>query len=165
MYISNDYGYCPYMKNLMREDSDVDLQEEPEIEATSEARAPLCQQFASILGGKVVESMPTHCMVEVKRKNLKASISGKPIETFLGAEISYQSVDSSGRALNLAETVVLQEELNRFLTILRRNGIDISAVHTHWIYDNPRLMYVHFQSIENPLNFARKVSEALKVLR
>lgn len=165
MYISNDYGYCPYMKNLMRGDIDSNLQENTEVEANPNSRAPLCQQFANILGGKVIESMSTHCMVEVKRKNLKATISGKPIETFLGAEISYQSVDSTGRALNLAEAVVLQEELNRFLTILRRNGIDISAVHTHWIYDNPKLMYVHFQSIENPLNFARKVSEALKVLR
>lgn len=161
MYISDDYGYCPYMKKFFRADEG----EDSTVETSTDARATVCEQFASILGGKVTESKPGSCSVEKDRSNLNVTISGIPAKSVLKGEFSYQGMNAAGRALNLGEIVVLQDELNRFLTILKRNGIDISAVHNHWIFDNPRILYVHFQSIENPLNFARKVSEALKVLR
>jgi len=163
MYISDNYGYCPYMKKFFREDSG---EENSAIEtSTADPRATVCQQFASILGGKITESKPGSCSVEKDRSNLNVTISGIPAKTILKGEFSYQGMNAAGNALNLGEIVVLQDELNKFLTILKRNGIDIAAVHNHWIFDNPRILYVHFQSIENPLNFARKVSEALKVLR
>ncbi|EDU37409.1 hypothetical protein CLOSPO_03578 [Clostridium sporogenes ATCC 15579] len=78
---------------------------------------------------------------------------------------SFESPDNQGRTLNLGETVILQEEINRFISILRENGILVTALHNHWLFDEPRLMYIHFESIDRPLNFARKVAEALKVLR
>lgn len=162
MYISDDYGYCPYIRNFFREDEEEDSTVET---SAADPRATVCEQFASILGGKVTESKPGSCSVEKDRSNLNVTISGIPAKTVLKGEFSYQGMNAAGRALNLGEIVVLQDELNRFLTILKRNGIDIAAVHNHWIFDNPRILYVHFQSIENPLNFARKVSEALRVLR
>jgi hypothetical protein len=36
--------------------------------------------------------------------------------------------------------------------------------HNHWLFDQPRLMYIHFESLENPIRFARKVKDALNVL-
>ncbi len=78
---------------------------------------------------------------------------------------STEDPDNEGRTLNLGETVILQEEINRFISILRENGILVTALHNHWLFDEPRLMYIHFESIDRPLNFARKVAEALKVLR
>lgn len=83
----------------------------------------------------------------------------------LAALFSFESPDNQGRTLNLGETVILQEEINRFISILRENGILVTAPHNHWLFDEPRLMYIHFESIDRPLNFARKVAEALEVLR
>ncbi|AAK80743.1 hypothetical protein BJV85_001094 [Clostridium acetobutylicum] len=152
MYIPEDQNFCPYM----REDIDVD---------TRQQNQNLCSQFANILGAKVTESKPRSCSVERDRENLRITIMGKPLTTVVKAEFSYQSLDASGRALNVGEVAVLQEEVNRFITVLRRNGIDVTAIHNHWLYDTPKLIYVHLQSIERPLEFARKVAEALRVLR
>jgi hypothetical protein len=65
----------------------------------------------------------------------------------------------------LGETVILPEEVNEFMTILRRNRIIVTALHNHWLFEEPRLMYIHFESVDEPLEFARKVAEALRVLR
>ena len=78
---------------------------------------------------------------------------------------SFESPDNQGRTLNLGETVILQEEINRFISILRENGILVTALHNHWLFDEPIIMYIHFESIDRTLNFARKVAEALEVLR
>ena len=40
-----------------------------------------------------------------------------------------------------------------------------SALHNHWMMETPRLFYLHYASIEEPLSFARKVAEAYQVLR
>lgn len=59
----------------------------------------------------------------------------------------------------------IHEEINPFISILRSHGIGITSLHNHWLFDCPRLMYIYFESIDFPLEFARKVADALKVLR
>ncbi|WP_257984250.1 DUF1259 domain-containing protein [Neobacillus cucumis] len=78
---------------------------------------------------------------------------------------SFESLEPNGKALNLGETVLLQDEVYPFIWHLQKNGIILSALHNHWLYDNPHLLYAHYISIEEPLSFARKVSEAYRFLK
>lgn len=125
-----------------------------------------CNEFARILGAEILTSSRDLCVVTFLR-NIDARILGRPTHSplALAALFSFESMDNRGRTLNLGETVILQEEINDFITILRRHGILVTALHNHWLFDNPRLMYIHFESIDEPLNFARKVADALRVLR
>lgn len=125
----------------------------------------LCSQFARILGAEILSSTNNVCAVTFMR-NINAEILGRRTRSplALSALFSFESVDSRGRALNLGETVILQEEINDFITVLRSHGILVTALHNHWLFDSPRLMYIHFESIDKPLDFARKVADALRVL-
>jgi hypothetical protein len=64
----------------------------------------------------------------------------------------------------VVKTVILQEELNPFIDRLREHNIIVTAFHNHWLFENPRLMYIHFEKIDNPVNFALDVRDALQVL-
>ncbi|RXT02826.1 DUF1259 domain-containing protein [Ammoniphilus sp. CFH 90114] len=123
----------------------------------------LCQQYGQILKAepKVEHGV---CSVEFHR-DLKVTIQGRPSRGELHAEVMFESLDHEGNALNMGETVILEEEVPYFINILVRNGIIISALHNHWLYAKPNILYVHFQSVEPPLSFARKVAEAFRVLR
>ncbi|ENK0836778.1 DUF1259 domain-containing protein [Clostridium botulinum] len=125
-----------------------------------------CAEFADILGAEILSTADNVCTVTFMR-DIDAEILGRPTHSplALAALFSFESPDNQGRTLNLGETVILQEEINRFISILRENGILVTALHNHWLFDEPRLMYIHFESIDRPLNFARKVAEALEVLR
>ncbi|HLN64866.1 MAG TPA: DUF1259 domain-containing protein [Symbiobacteriaceae bacterium] len=70
-----------------------------------------------------------------------------------------------GRALNLGETALLEAEVPAFTWHLQRSGIVVSAIHNRWLKESPRLIYVHYESIEDPLAFARKAAEAFSILR
>jgi hypothetical protein len=98
-------------------------------------------------------------------RNLNVSIHGRPIRGELGTEIMFESMDSYGNTLNRGETVIPPEEILHFSNHLVENGITISAVHNHWLFTEPDILYIHFQSVEPPLIFVRKISEALKVLK
>ncbi|MCQ6281066.1 DUF1259 domain-containing protein [Bacillus sp. EB600] len=77
---------------------------------------------------------------------------------------SFENMDREGNALCLGETVILQEEINPLISRLREFGIIVTALHNHWLFDKPRLMFIHFESIDRPLSFSAKVREALDVL-
>ncbi|MBS4207490.1 DUF1259 domain-containing protein [Bacillus sp. FJAT-50079] len=123
----------------------------------------LCHQYAQIVNGKPKIDHGV-CSVEIGR-NLHLTIQGRVSRSALPAGITFESLDYAGNALNLGEVAVLQDELPLFITILVKNHLIVSAVHNHWIFTNPTILYVHFQSVEPPLSFAQKVAEALKVLK
>lgn len=125
----------------------------------------LCSEFTRILQGTPLSSTPDLCVVS-RMRNIRAEILGRITRSplALNALFSFESLDSQGNALNLGETVILQEEINPFITILRNQGIIITALHNHWLFEQPRLMFIHFESIENPLSFASKVASAFSIL-
>lgn len=125
-----------------------------------------CNEFARILGAEILSTANNVCTVTFMR-DINAEILGRRTKSplALSALFSFESPDKNGKTLNLGETVILQTEINDFISALRERGLLVTALHNHWLFDNPRLMYIHFESIDRPLDFARKVAEALKVLK
>lgn len=120
----------------------------------------LCNRLAAILGGKGMSNGKS-CSIMVERK-LNAKILGRNYET--EQEITIQSL-KNGTTLNTAEITLLQSEVQRFINAVRRRNLKVTAVHNHWLFDKPRLMYLHIESVENPIQFARKLRAALDVLK
>ncbi|SFC40205.1 protein of unknown function [Bacillus sp. UNCCL81] len=49
------------------------------------------------------------------------------------------------------------------MTALRKRGIIVTAVHNHWLFDKPRLMYMHWENVNlDPVEFTRVSFEAAK---
>jgi hypothetical protein len=125
----------------------------------------LCNQFAGILGGAhTIEPGPV-CFVN-RPKPLNARILGRRTQSPLVRHqlFSFEQLDRSGRALCLGETVATQNQANRLIRNLQRRGIKVTAFHNHWLNETPRLMYIHWESIMNPVEFARRTKESIRFL-
>lgn len=118
-----------------------------------------CQRLADIIGGEVITSYPV-CVVQ-RLRNINATIFGRRTRSPLSLPfaLSFEN-NKGGRTLNLGETVILQNEINPFLSALRRRRITVTAVHNHWLFDKPRLMYMHWENIGDPFEFAWNSFEA-----
>ncbi len=124
----------------------------------------LCKELAKILKGQA-EQKNNVCMVTRERTDLKPTILGHPTQSDLviALEFSFEPISKKNETLNLAELVFLQEEVNPFLKAIKMSDhIKVSAIHNHWLFEKPRLIYMHLESIQNPLEFAKEVAEALK---
>ncbi|MGG2092494.1 DUF1259 domain-containing protein [Bacillus sp. S13(2024)] len=122
----------------------------------------LCEQFATILKGKSKIDQGA-CSVSFHR-NFKVLVQGKPSMSVIPAGVSFESLDQNGNALNLGEIAILQEEIPSFMQSIVQQGIIVSALHNHWLYTNPVIMYIHVQSVEPPLNFAKKMANSFSAL-
>lgn len=124
----------------------------------------LCREFANILGGNGSITENDVCLVQ-KFRNLDFTVMDIPTQSPLVLPQFFSFEIRNGKVLNLGETVLLQQEVNPLLTELRKRDITVTALHNHWLFEEPRAMYMHFQSTDNPLVFAKKVREAFRVLK
>lgn len=122
----------------------------------------LCQQFAAILNGKSKFENGV-CSVSMHRI-FNITIQEKPSASLTPVDVLFESLDSSGNALNLAEIAILQHEIPGFIWSLSQQGIIVSALHNHWIFTQPTILYIHLQSVEPPLTFAKKIANSFSYL-
>jgi len=123
----------------------------------------LCRQVGSIIGGK--STFEDGICTVTKPRNLQVTILGRPTKSAANLSFAFESFDANGTALCLAELMLLQDEIQPVCNVLAKCNIPISALHNHWIYTNPTILYLHFQAVDYPLNFATKVREITKFLR
>lgn len=122
----------------------------------------LCRQFGEVFGAKSKFEKGV-CSVELER-TFDVHVMGRKSGSVKGVALMFESLDAEGNALNFSETVMEEREIPAFNRAVTQQGLIIGAQHNHWIYDSPKLIYVHVQSVEPPLDFAKKMTYAFSRL-
>jgi hypothetical protein len=122
----------------------------------------LCRELASILGG--TSRFENGVCTVSKPRNLHVTVMGRPAKSTAALEFAFESFGSDGTALCLAELAVLPQEINPVAAVLVRNRIPITAIHNHWLYTVPTILYFHFETVDNPVRFATQLSEVSRML-
>jgi Domain of Unknown Function (DUF1259) len=66
-----------------------------------------------------------------------------------------------GRAAITGDFVLLASEVNPVIRALRENGIQVTAVHSHMLTEQPRLFFLHFWANDDAMRLAHGLSTAL----
>jgi hypothetical protein len=67
-----------------------------------------------------------------------------------------------GRAAITGDFVVTGDEVNPLIAALRAGGIEVTAIHSHMLNEEPRLFFVHFWANDDAFKLARGVRGALE---
>ncbi|MEH6939835.1 DUF1259 domain-containing protein [Bacillus sp. JJ664] len=120
----------------------------------------ICKEFARIIGGQ--EGFAGgKCVATINRNEIPAIILGKRFR--VTSSFSFESKDNQTKqALCLGRVALLQNEVEQFVSSIVKHGIVVSSIHNEWLFDNPNLIYVNIEAIDDPLVFARKVRKSLK---
>ena len=78
----------------------------------------------------------------------------------LAQAINFQPT-GSGKAAITGDFVLLAGEVTPVMKALRENGIEVTAVHSHMLTDNPHLFFMHFWANDDALKLARGLRTAL----
>jgi hypothetical protein len=66
-----------------------------------------------------------------------------------------------GKAAITGDFVLIGEEVNPVIKALRANGIEVTAVHSHMLMEQPRLFFLHFWANDDAIKLAKGVRAAL----
>jgi hypothetical protein len=80
----------------------------------------------------------------------------------LGAAIGINfQPTGGGKAAITGDFVLTSDEVNPVIRALRANGIDVTAVHSHMLDEQPRLFFLHFWAVDDALKLAKGLRAAL----
>ena len=68
---------------------------------------------------------------------------------------------SGGKAATTGDFVLIGSEVNPVIAALRSGGIDVEAVHSHMLTEEPRLFFLHFWGVSDATKLAKTLGEAL----
>jgi len=67
----------------------------------------------------------------------------------------------SGRAAITGDFVMVSSEVNPVIKLLREGGIEVTALHSHMLDEQPRLFFMHFWANDDATKLARTLRAAL----
>src|SRR4029078_3243656 len=67
----------------------------------------------------------------------------------------------NGKAAITGDFVLAASEVNPVIRALRTNGIEVTALHSHMLYEQPRLFFMHFWANDDALKLAKGIRAAL----
>ncbi len=78
----------------------------------------------------------------------------------LATGVAFQPT-GNGKAAITGDFVMLGEEVNPVLKTLRQNGIEVTALHSHMLEEQPRLYFMHFWANDDAVKLAKGIRAAL----
>ena len=103
--------------------------------------------------------------VNVPRNDVHVAIAGVPTPTpfGFGGWVAMRKEDG-GNDVMMGDLVLLQEEVNTVMSALLENGLDVTALHNHFFWEEPRIFFMHIHGHGKALEIARRVKPALDLM-
>jgi hypothetical protein len=71
---------------------------------------------------------------------------------------------TGGMNVMMGDLVLTQDEVNPVMSALLENGLDVTALHNHFFWDEPRMFFMHVHGHGTPSDLARRVKPALDLI-
>src|SRR3954447_6074106 len=102
--------------------------------------------------------------VNIPRNDLKVTVAQVRTPTPFGFGGWVAMTKGTGMDVLMGDLVLTQEEVNPVMSALLDNGLEVTALHNHFFWDEPRIFYMHVHGHGTPAELARKVKPALDLI-
>jgi hypothetical protein len=100
--------------------------------------------------------------VGVPRKEKITMADGAEVPAFMGAATAINFQPTEKGAAITGDFVMTAAEVNAVIRELRKAGIQITALHSHMLDENPRLFFMHFWANDDAVKLAKGLRAALE---
>jgi hypothetical protein len=103
--------------------------------------------------------------VNIPRNELHVTVAGQstPTPFGFGGWVAMTKGDGGAEVL-MGDLVLTQEEINPVLSALLDRGIEVTALHNHFFFEEPRIFYMHVHGHGDAMNLARAIKPALDLI-
>src|SRR3954462_12017800 len=122
------------------------------------------QQVLSTLG-KQGDYKANVLKVNIPRNDISVTVANvkTPTPFGFGGWIA-MTKGTGGMDVMMGDLVLTQDEVNPVMSALLDNGFDVTALHTHFLQDEPRMLYMHVHGHGKPADLAKRVKPAIDLI-
>jgi len=137
------------------------------LAAASAARAqdvpPEYQQVLTTLG-KQGDYKANVLKVNIPRNDLSVTVAGVKTPTPFGFGGWVAMTKGTGMDVMMGDLVLTQDEVNPVMSALLDNGLEVTALHNHFFWEEPRIFYMHVHGHGTPAELAKKLKPAVDLI-
>jgi uncharacterized protein DUF1259 len=130
------------------------VQAGPPFPLDTAALARALRRSGTVTGGVYQVSVP-------RAEPIRAEGMELPPAMGVATAINFQPT-GGGKAAVTGDFVLTAEEVNPVLRTLEQHGIAVTALHTHMLTEQPRLLFMHFWANDDALRLAQGLRTALE---
>ena len=103
--------------------------------------------------------------VNLPRNDLKVTVSGveTPTAFGFGGWIAMRKGDN-GMDVMMGDLVLLEDEVNPVMSALLDNGLEVTALHNHFLWEQPRIFYMHVHGHGKAVGLSHAIKPALDLM-
>jgi hypothetical protein len=102
--------------------------------------------------------------VNIPRSDLKVTIDNRPAPTPFGFGGWVALTKGDGMDVMMGDLVLTEDEVNPVMSALLQNGLDVTALHNHFFWEQPRIFYMHVHGMGTPADLATRVKPAIDLI-
>jgi len=105
--------------------------------------------------------------VTLPRTDIKTTVAGVRMNPELGLTAWAAFSRAGDHTMVMGDIVMLESEVNPVMSVALENGLDVTALHNHFLWDNPKVMFMHMGGMgegEKLAGAVGKVFDKLKAL-
>src|SRR5437016_9187521 len=122
------------------------------------------KQVVDLLG-KTADFKDGVLKVNIPRNDLSVVVANVKTPTPFGFGGWIAMTKGTGAvSVMMGDLVLVQDEVNPVMSALLDNGLEVTALHNHFFWEEPRIFYMHVHGHGKPADLARMVKPALDLI-
>ena len=103
--------------------------------------------------------------VNIPRSDLAVTINGRPAPTPLGfGGWIALTKGAEGHDVMMGDLVLTESEVNPVMSAVLESGLEVTALHNHFFWEQPRVFYMHVHGVGTAAEIATKIKPALDLI-
>jgi hypothetical protein len=124
-------------------------------------------EYQSVLTtlGKTGDFKDAVLKVNIPRGDLRVTIGKRSAPTPLGfgGWVAFTKA-SGGSEVMMGDLVLTEDEVNPVMSAVLDNGLQVTALHNHFFWEQPRVFYMHVHGMGTAADLARKLKPAVDLI-
>ncbi|MBY0504163.1 MAG: DUF1259 domain-containing protein [Bryobacteraceae bacterium] len=103
--------------------------------------------------------------VTFPRNDVKVTVEGRAMHPFQGLTSWAAFTPAAAGLMVMGDLVLFEDEVNPVMSAAFANGLDVTALHNHFFYESPRVMFMHIGGTGSAQKLAMAVRRTLDQVR
>src|SRR5216117_116379 len=103
--------------------------------------------------------------VSLPRTDIKASVAGVKANTEMGLTAWSAFTRADGHTMVMGDIVLLEPEVNKVMSAALESGLEVTALHNHFFWDSPKVMFMHIGGMGDEQRLAQAVGRVFGALK
>src|SRR5438132_5093720 len=119
------------------------------------------------LKGKLNEKEGVY-KVTFSRYDVKIVVDGWSMPPFMGLGTWAAFTETKNGAMVMGDTVLFEDEINPAMSVALDAGLNVTALHNHFFFDQPKVYFMHIEgegSVDDLARAVRKMYDTVKAIR